>query len=458
LKVVKKNIKLWLIGLICFLIIVPSGWLLLKRLEGTKPELMLDLSTPYINASQTLSVTVSDKDSGIRRIWIGLVKDAKEVVLFEKDLPVAGIIGGGEVNQETFTIKIQPREIGMSDGKAILRMVVRDYAWRGWGHGNRTYLEREVSIDTRPPELDVLSRVHNLNQGGVGLVIFRVSEACTLQGVYAGDNFFPGQGGYFQDPNIIMAFFALDSRQGPETEVFVKAADYAGNTARAGFPHYIKRKAFKKDSINISDRFLRWKMPEFDIEIPPGSKTAAVDKFIKVNRDLRQANFRQIVGLVNNTAGEIYWHGAFLRLPKSARKAGFADDRKYRYKGRNIDRQVHLGIDLASVSHSPVPASNSGNVVFAGSIGIYGKTVIIDHGFGLFSMYSHLSSMNVQEADNVKKGDIVGITGTTGLAAGDHLHFSMLVHNTFVNPVEWWDAAWIKNNITAKIDAVKSFN
>jgi len=119
---------------------------------------------------------------------------------------------------------------------------------------------------------------------------------------------------------------------------------------------------------------------------------------------------------------------------------------------------VHLGIDLASVSQSPVPAANRGKVVLTENIGIYGKTVIIDHGFGLFSMYSHLSGFGVQEGQIVDRGTIIGQTGTTGFAAGDHLHFGVLVHNTFVNPVEWWDASWIKNNITAKIEAVQYIN
>jgi len=458
LKVHKKNIKLWLIALVGFGFILASGLLLQKRLEGGKPEIMFDLAAPYLNVSQTLSITVSDKESGVRRVWVGLVKDNKEVVLLEKDLPAVGIFGGGKVKQETFRIKVEPRQLGITDGKAILRLVARDFAWRGWWHGNLTYIEKEISVDTRSPDVSILTRVHNISQGGAGLVVFKVSEPCSQKGVYVGGTFFPGHSGYFHNPNTMLAFFALDYKQGPGTEIFVKATDYAGNTTRAGFPHYIKRKVFKRDSINLSDRFLSWKMPEFDIDIPSDSKTPMVDKFLKVNRDLRQANYRQITGVTESTAGEIYWAGSFLRLPRSARKSGYGESRKYKYKGSFIDQQVHLGIDLASVSQSPVPAANRGKVVLTENIGIYGKTVIIDHGFGLFSMYSHLSGFGVQEGQIVDRGTIIGQTGTTGFAAGDHLHFGVLVHNTFVNPVEWWDASWIKNNITAKIEAVQYIN
>ena len=150
----------------------------------------------------------------------------------------------------------------------------------------------------------------------------------------------------------------------------------------------------------------------------------------------------------------MHWKGAFLRLPKSANRARFADHRIYRYNGREVDEQDHLGVDLASVAHSPVPAANEGKIVFAGRIGIYGNTIIIDHGFGIFSMYAHLNRMDVQTGQMVEKGTIMGRTGMSGLAGGDHLHFSMLVHHTFVNPVEWWDPMWIKNNITSKIEAI----
>ena len=110
-------------------------------------------------------------------------------------------------------------------------------------------------------------------------------------------------------------------------------------------------------------------------------------------------------------------------------------------------------MDLASVEHAPVPAANNGRIAFADVLGIYGRTVVIDHGCGLFSMYSHLSHISVSVDQMVSKGDIIGKTGTTGLAGGDHLHYSMLVDHTFVNPLEWWDPQWIKNNITDKLQS-----
>ena len=450
-----KYTKYQLVALICFILIVPIAWFLSTRFEGEKPSVTLELPSLSIKASQELSISVSDTKSGMRMIWIGLYKDGKEVVLLDKDFQTPEY-KDRKIHKETFKIKIEPGKIGVSDGKAILRIVARDLSWRGWWHGNKTYIEKNVTIDTLAPEIDILSRVHNISQGGAALAIYRLSEPCPKSGICVGKNFFPGYSEYFKDPDIFMAFFALSYDQGPKTEIFVKATDQAGNIKRAGISYYIKKKTFKKDILNISDLFLNWKMPEFDIDVPGDSKTAMLDKFLKVNRDLRKTNYREVTKLGEKTDAALYWNGAFIRLPRSANKAGFADQREYKYKGQIIDHQVHLGVDLASVAHSPIPAANNGKVAFVDSLGIYGKTVIIDHGFGLHSMYSHLSGFDVQKGQMVAKGEIIGRTGITGLAGGDHLHFGILIHNTFANPVEWWDATWIKNNITGKINDVKS--
>ena len=436
---------------------VPIIWMLVVRLEGEAPSFeidRIDASLSSINAVENITFTVSDEGNGLRRLWVGLLKEGKDIALLEKQFPSSGLLSGGAVHHEQIRLMIEPRKLGISDGEAVFRVVVRDYSWRRWGNGNRTYIEKTVSIDTRPPEVDILSNAHNITQGGAGLVIYRLSEPSQESGVMVGGHFFPGHAGYFENENIRLAFFALNHDQGPQTEMYVQASDFAGNHTRAGFPHYIRKRVFKKDTIRITDRFLSWKMPEFSVDVPGGADSPMIEKFLKVNRDLRKKSFETINKIGRGTDSARHWEGSFLRLPRSSRKAGFADYRSYIYEGETVDNQVHQGIDLASVSHSPVPAANRGRVAFVGTIGIYGKTVVIDHGFGLLSTYSHLSGYNVETGQMLSRGEIIGRTGTTGMAGGDHLHFGMLIHDTFVNPIEWWDAAWIKNNIMTKIDAV----
>lgn len=450
----KKNFKAWLLAIVSVIIIVPFAWLLFIRMEGEKPSAELLPEGQAIGLSQTVHIHVSDLKSGIRQVRLSCLQNGRETVLFERDFPSAGFLKGGTDHTADADVLFEPAKLGIKDGKAVLHLVAGDFAWRKWGKGNTADIQRQVIIDSVAPEVDVLSRSHNVSQGGSCLAVYRLSEPCFESGVQVGENFFPGHSGYFSDPDVFLAFFALNHTQGRDTRIFVRAVDTAGNSTRAGFPYYIRGRTFKKDILKISDRFLNWKMPEFKA---PGSGNTGLDpveKFLRINRDLRETNFREITGITRKTENQLFWKGAFSRLPGSARRAGFADQREYVHNGRVIDHQVHMGIDLASVKNAAVPASNSGRVVFCSPLGIYGKTVILDHGFGLFSMYSHLSRIDVKKGQMAAKGDILGKTGRTGMAAGDHLHFGMMIHNTFVNPVEWWDGAWIKNNVTAKLNDV----
>jgi murein DD-endopeptidase MepM/ murein hydrolase activator NlpD len=135
--------------------------------------------------------------------------------------------------------------------------------------------------------------------------------------------------------------------------------------------------------------------------------------------------------------------------------SAFADQRTYLYQGREVDRQTHLGFDLAAVARTPVPAPNTGVVRLARYFGIYGNAVVLDHGLGLMTLCAHLSSLEVQQGQTVERGQTLGRTGATGLAGGDHLHFTTLVRGLPVNPIEWWDGKWIRDRITSKLSAAQ---
>ncbi len=274
-------------------------------------------------------------------------------------------------------------------------LTARDLSWRGWLHGNKTIIEKKMTIDFKPPVVTVLTKAHNLNQGGSGLVIYELSEECPTSGIQVGDQFFPGTAGIVKKSTVLAAFFALSHNQDTDSQIFISATDRAGNMTRAGFTKYLKKKRFKKDDIHISDHFLETKMPEFDVTGDASADNPLLAKFVAVNTQVRKANTDRIMAVTSRSEPAILWEGSFLRLANSKRMAGFADHRTYYYKDQKIDEQTHLGIDLAAYSRDKVAAANRGKVVFAESLGIYGQSVIIDHGFGLFSMYSHLSRIDV---------------------------------------------------------------
>jgi murein DD-endopeptidase MepM/ murein hydrolase activator NlpD len=173
--------------------------------------------------------------------------------------------------------------------------------------------------------------------------------------------------------------------------------------------------------------------------------------FLLVNRDLRRTDTQELIDAAKQSVPQFLWQGAFTQLGNSAVEAGFADHRSYEYQGRNIDQEDHLGYDLAAVKHTPVKAANAGRVIWAKYFGIYGNCILIDHGYGLMSLYAHLNDFEVKAGDNVTQGQLIAHSDSTGLAGGDHLHFSMLINGVQVNPVEWWDPHWIKDRVQSKL-------
>lgn len=319
-----------------------------------------------------------------------------------------------------------------------------------------TESSRDIEVRLTPPRVSVVSTHHYVNQGGAEMIVYRVTPADVESGVRVGDVAFPGfpaSGARMNDPSLKVAFFALLYNQATDTPMEVFARDIAGNEARAQFDHRVFPKTFRNSRIALDDKFLSRVVPAI-IDSSPQLQTSANDllpAFLKINNDLRRINNDAIAALAKKTAPAILWEGAFQSLGGSQVESSFADFRTYLYDGKEVDRQVHLGFDLAKTANAPVTAANNGKVLFAGELGIYGNTVIVDHGMGVQSLYAHLSSLAVGDGDVVKKGQTLGASGQTGLAGGDHLHFSMLVNGLFVNATEWWDPHWIEDRIMRKL-------
>lgn len=452
-----KKIKTWIALLAMLLIVGPGIWIFLIKFENEKPVIELTPIPGYLGADTTITGAAVDRKSGIRKLRILLRQnDLEELLLDQEYLTDAGNDKSPR-HQVPIHARIDVGQLKIEDGPASITVSAWDRSWRQRFEGNREDIEIDFVVDTKPPGIEVLSTQHNIYQGGTGLVIYRLSEDCETSGVYVGDDFFPGRFGY--DPeseDIYLAFIALASHYGRDTQMYVHAVDPAGNTSRRGFYYRILGRSFKTDAINITDTFLSMKLPEFSASDGWPADQTVMEQFLFVNKTLREKNNALILDLWPESEARIHWQGAFARLPNSAQQAGFADHRLYRCNGDVIDEATHLGIDLASVRQAPVPAANAGKVLTVDNIGIYGNTVIIDHGFGLLSLYSHLSKILVEPGNMVSKGEIIGQTGTSGWAGGDHLHFSMIVNHVFVNPVEWWDPNWIQHNITDKLDGLVS--
>ena len=101
----------------------------------------------------------------------------------------------------------------------------------------------------------------------------------------------------------------------------------------------------------------------------------------------------------------------------------------------------HSGIDFPVPVGTTLKAANSGKIVLARELTTTGNTIVIDHGMNLFSSYAHMSVLNVKEGDSIKKGEVIGKSGNTGFTTGPHLHFTISIGSTFVNPHLFLDSA-----------------
>jgi len=431
-------------GFFLFVIVV-SFMMAVVYLEREQP--LIDLLEPVslIGNSKEVNFIVKDGKSGVRAVSVVVRQGKFEKEVFARKIERSGFgpSPGIERLQKKFTIKA--KGMGLKDGPAEIIIKARDFSWWGAGRGNLAELVFPVVLDTLPPRVSRMESPRYIKPGGAGIVTYKITEPVKEHGVMVNGHFHPGFPLVGKE-EIFAALIGLPHDMAKVNDAHVRVLDEAGNIGKAPFGMILKNVHKKKDRINVSDNFLQLKLPEFT-QFHPEMAGSDLEKYIYVNRKVRQANNEKIKDACSSSVPEQLWHGKFGRMGRSVTKAGFAEHRTYYYNDKEVDQQVHLGIDLASVRHAEVRAANRGKVVFADYLGIYGNTVILDHGLGLFSLYSHLSQIGVVAGDLLEKGEMLGATGTSGMAGGDHLHFSILVNGILVDPLEWWDSHWLDINI-----------
>ena len=440
----------FLIGFVFLLILLGVlGWFFAFMYENEAPSASLHPLPDYISKVQKFTVRAEDKKRGLRVVKLSVTQGGKETVLLHESFPYEGILNRHGVHQVQKEISIDPGALKLAQGEFNIALKVWDYSRRG--EGNLLSLEHRSIVDTVPPALRAVSRMHNVNVGGVGFAVYQASEDTASSGVLVDDLFFPGYPDKEQrGKGIHHCYFAVPYDKTSIPKIHLWAKDKAGNEARTSFYYLVIQKKFREDKIEISDRFIQKLLPYFSF-YPLDSEDTDIKKFLKINNDLRRENHQTLSQLKDRTVPEKLWEGVWLSHWNGQTMARFADRRFYFYRGQRVDDKIHLGVDLASLTNAPVLASNTGKVVFADRLGIYGLAVVIDHGQGLASVYGHLSKIDVSTGQTVKKGETIGLTGDTGLAGGDHLHFSVLLQGIFVNPTEWWDQHWITDNVTKKL-------
>ncbi|NPB07467.1 MAG: M23 family metallopeptidase [Aquificae bacterium] len=360
-----------------------------------------------------------------QRVKVYLLQGEKEFPLYEGP------------PQERLRLKVNPKKLGLKEGKAKAVVEVRRLFLV------RDRYETESLVDYTPPRLLLLFSPYAVMNGGSGAVKVSLSEEAKLS-LFVRDWEFP----FYRLGGLnFFSLFAVpvDFKRGDAIRVV--AVDAVGNRTELSVPVKVKRKRYPVYRIELKGREDKLVVKLSSLLGEQVSRENFVEAFKKVNEEMRRENEETLARIGKRSEKALLWKGRFLQMKKSKVISVFGEKRIYTYGGKKVSESYHWGYDLASVKHAPVEAANDGKVVFTGFIGIYGNVVVIDHGFGLMSLYAHLADFKVKKGDAVKKGQVIGYTDETGLAFGDHLHYGMMVHGIPVNPIEWWDGRWIKNAI-----------
>lgn len=431
-------VKIASIVIIVVILVVPVAALFLL---STTPQVDLDTSLSAIGAATPVKVHITDPH-GVRQVTAWVEQNGARSPVFTTTRPATRFLFFKKHAPEDLTFDAGTKNApALKDGKARLLVEATSNDLRA----ATSSAARDIDVITRPPSITADGAEHLINQGGCELVTFSVQGFSTESGEKSGKYTFrsfplPGKEGER------FSLFGYPWDLPPATVPFVYARNPAGTEVTGHFRYKVFPKKFRKRDLPIEDAFLNKVVNEID----PGGSGDLLTRFLKINGEMRRENNKTLADLRTKTEEKFLWTGPFLRMNAKS-ESEFADDRSYIYHGKKVDEQVHLGFDLSNVKNTPVPAANDGKVVWAERLGIYGNCIVIDHGYGLQSIYGHLSQIQVKPGDMVKKGQTIGLSGATGLAGGDHLHFSMQVDGVQINPMEWWDEHWIHDRIFSKV-------
>ncbi len=402
---------------------------------------VLDVVPPVTVLGQATPIAVQVRDPhGVRSLAAFVEQNGSRYQVAETAEPSSG---ADRTWNFTAGVKTTPQ---LKDGKAklIVEATSNDLLHKT-GH-----LERDVTVVTQPPSVTADTEQHYLYLGMADLATFTVSGNWTEAGVRVGDEKFRGWPMPGGKPGVF-SLYAFAWNMPPGTVPLVYASNGAGNEATSPLVVVFPKKEQPKyttHDLQVSDAFLNKVVNELD----PNGTGDPIARFVKINSEMRKANNQTLSDLRLKTADKFLWSQPFIRQPHSQAESSFADVRNYMYHGKKIDQQVHLGYDLAVTQHVGVQAANDGKIVYAAPLGIYGNCIVVDHGYGLQTIYGHLSRIDVRVGDMVKQGQVMGLSGMTGMAGGDHIHFAMQLDGVQIDPKEWWDRHWIQDHIAKRVE------
>jgi murein DD-endopeptidase MepM/ murein hydrolase activator NlpD len=410
-----------------------------KSFEQNAPFIEIKHSN-YWNLKDNLNISISD-ESGLRYSKITVINNKQAYILYKNETPSNDM----QLNID-FKIPKQYPIVGNN-----LRVVIEATDNSKWNFfaGNEIKQEFDFTIDKKLPEADVLNNSYAIARGGSAIAIVKVKDE-NLKSAYIEVN---GNKKFkltkFFKENYYISLLAWPYEE-KDFRAYLVVEDKAGNIVKRKVPLYYRKVKYKTSKIKISDNFIetidRRVLERMNMEVPNSNK----EIFLVVNNKLRKLNENKLYkasNIILEDKVDEFKILPFKPMRGAAKQADYGDIRQYIYKGEQIDEKIHKGLDLASYRHSRIYNSNRGQVIYKDYTGIYGNTLLIYHGLGLVSGYSHTSDIRVNLNETTQRSDVVAITGNTGAVFGDHLHLGIFVQGVAVNPIEWMDRNWIRVNI-----------
>ena len=397
-----------------------------------------------IGKKYSLDFTITDDNAGIKEITVIINQDGEDKFRKVIKIPERGI------KEKSIKVDIDTDKYNLKAGEITLIISASDYGL----FENKNPEAFKFIVDPDPPEVEKLYSQMYIMNGGTGFAFFKVSDDTKNMYIQMENLKFKCLSGLFRDKTVYTCAFPYPYYWEKKKDIFAVAEDKAGNITTQKIPYRFKLKRYRKSVIKVSDRLME------KIRLLAGNKKFSddIEMFKYVNVKMREENEKKIHAITKNIVIiKPQFKDRFTVMKKAAVLGGFADYRKYKYKGKIIEGgdAYHKGLDMASVRNAEVPSAEDGIVVFTGFLGIYGNTIIIEHGLGVFTLYSHLLDFKVKKGEKVKKGQIIAHTDTTGLALGDHLHFGVLIQGLEVNPIEWLDRKWLKTRFFDEYNKLK---
>lgn len=404
-----------------------------------------------------VAIKVTDSGSGLDEVLVRISQNNQP-----RDLVRKRALGG--TKSEEITIDINPKELGLREGKAELQILAFDQSL--WSNGSKVL--KSLTVDFLKPRIEVITPQQNGVIGGSELVYYKViGKQPDTQGVFSNGTVYPGFPAKHWDDSfkhyddLYLAFFPIPQDfEETRDAMSLLARDSIGNVATSSFNYRARSRRWGSFTINLTAT--RAEEIKNSLASHPSNEAIKARLSGDLVTDLRhliKASARHDESMLSDplsrTEGRKLWEGPFIRPLNVYPSNSAGDMRTIAVNGQELIKGPALGARFQVSSRQKVVAANGGIVSFVDTLPVHGITVVVDHGFGLATVYAHLSEVSVKPGAEVAKGALIGTTGSTGLSASEEVYFETRLHGVTVSPNEWWDETWVNDHIQNKTSFVQ---